>query len=95
MQIKCLLAYYDDGQKTTAGTNDYALITDFNTSQDIIELKGTAADYTLGFSPSNSLAGTALFLNQPACEVDELIAIVQGDADLSLSANYFTFASFG
>lgn len=87
--------YYDDGQMTTAGTNDYALITDFNKSQDVIELKGTAADYILGSSPINSVAGTALFLSQPAGEVDELIAIVQGNTDLSLGGNYFSFASFG
>lgn len=61
----------------------------------MIQLKGTAEDYVLGASPSNLPAGTALFLDQPTGEVDELIAVIQGDSGLSLSGSYFSFVSFG
>lgn len=70
--------YYDE-----AGSNDYAIITDFDSTQDTIELGGFKNDYYLSSSPSSLLTGTAIYRQ------DELIAIVQGSLDLSLNASYF------
>jgi serralysin len=72
------IVHYD-----TAGNNDYALITDFDSSQDIILLGGSKDSYRLGSPPSGLPTGTALYLR------DELIAILQGSAGLTLSGNYF------
>jgi Ca2+-binding RTX toxin-like protein len=77
---------------TTQNRDDYALITDFNKSEDVIQLAKTfdtgAATYRLGSSPSGLPTGTAIYLD---FDVDELIAIVQGDSELSLDDSYFSF----
>ena len=73
-----IVVHYDE-----AGNNDYALITDFDNTQDEIKLGGSIDDYRLGSSPSNLPEGTALYQDK------ELIAIIQGDSDLSLSGDYF------
>lgn len=72
------IIFYDE-----AGNSDYALITDFDSSQDVIELGGFKIDYRLDLSPSGLPTGTAIYLQ------DELVAIVQGSSDLSLGASYF------
>jgi serralysin len=75
-----IVVHYDE-----AGNNDYALITDFDNTQDEIKLGGSIDDYHLGSSPSNLPEGTAIY------QEDELIAIIQGSSDLSLSDDYFNF----
>ncbi|MFB2967955.1 tyrosinase family protein [Aerosakkonema sp. BLCC-F183] len=82
--------YYNDGDDSKSGTSDYALILDFNSSQDRIELRGSAGGYVLGSSPSGLPTGTAIY--QKTLGQNELIAIVQGSNNLSLSGGYFTFA---
>jgi hypothetical protein len=82
--------YYDDRNETTQGLGDYALITDFNSSEDKIQLKGSVADYLLGTSPSGLPLGTAIFLKN-ANSPNELIAIVQGSSNLNLTNNTFSF----
>lgn len=92
-------AYYNDGNDTTSGTSDYALIKDFVIGQDILQLGGSATDYVLQNSPRNLPQGTAIYLkatgaggndaqNQPP---NELIAIVQLTAQLSLELSSFRF----
>lgn len=66
--------------------NDYALILDFNSSEDVIQIAGSKANYSLGSAPSGLPAGTALFSNQGG---SDLIAIIQGSSGLNLSASYF------
>ena len=80
------VVYYDG-----FGVSDYALITDFDPKQDLIQLAGSPSDYTLGSSPTGLPQGTGLFLDKPVGQPDELIAIVQGTSDLSLEGSYFTF----
>lgn len=79
-------AFYNDGNISTSGISDYALITDFNALEDTIQLSGPKSRYSLGASPTGLTAGTAIFLNESRAE---LIAIVQGSGSLSLSPNYF------
>ncbi len=87
-------SYDDSGQPI----NEYAIITDFNTKEDIIQLAksysdfeinqlpGTPIKYILGSSPENLPQGTAIYLDQ---DTDILLAIVQGVSGLSLDQNYF------
>ncbi|MDF0552331.1 hypothetical protein [Kamptonema sp. UHCC 0994] len=79
--------YYDNGD------TDYALITDFNASEDSIQLNGKADDYLLvPFSQANQ-TGTAIY--RKASAQNELISILQGGSNLSLSGNYFSFVGAG
>jgi Ca2+-binding RTX toxin-like protein len=82
--------YYDDRNVATQGLDDYALITDFNRCKDKIQLKGSAADYLLGTSPSGLPIGKAIFLKN-ANGSNELIAIVQGSNHLNLASDAFSF----
>jgi Ca2+-binding RTX toxin-like protein len=66
-----------------AGNEDYALITDFDPNEDEIILGGSKDDYVLGSSPSGLPEGTGIF------KQEELIAIVQGNSNLSLNDSYF------
>lgn len=70
--------FYDE-----AGNDDYALISQFDSGQDVIELAGEKSEYSLGASPDGLPDGTGIFRG------DELIGIVEGQNDLSLDADYF------
>ncbi|WP_287630505.1 MULTISPECIES: bluetail domain-containing putative surface protein, partial [unclassified Microcystis] len=80
---------YDDGNTTSAGNNDYALITDFKPTDDIIQIRGSSSDYLLTVSGSN----TNLYINKPGSEPDELIAVINNQTALSLTASYFSYVS--
>ncbi|EPF17267.1 beta strand repeat-containing protein [Microcystis aeruginosa] len=81
--------FYDDGNSTLPGDNDYATIADFNTTDDIIQLRGSSGDYLLWVSGSN----TNLYINKPGSEPDELIAVINNQTALSLTASYFSYVS--
>ena len=81
--------FYDDGNDTSDGTGDYALITDFNPNVDVIQLGWSKDNYILGAVPEGLPEGTAIFLDKPGDEPDELIAIVQGVTGLDLNQSYF------
>jgi len=78
---------YDDRNATTSGTSDYALIVDFNSLDDVIQLQGTKTNYRLETSGAN----THLYLDKPGSEPDELIAIIQGATGLDINSNAFVF----
>ncbi|MFM6724572.1 MAG: Calx-beta domain-containing protein, partial [Dolichospermum sp.] len=69
------------------GDNDYATIADFNTTNDIIQLLGSSIDYLLSVDGSN----TKLYINKPGSEPDELIAVINNQTALSLTASYFSY----
>ncbi|GEM_PF-2426479 len=77
-------AYYDNMVH-----QDYALIINFDSSEDIIQLHGSASDYQLGAAPEELPQGTGIFLKNDAG--DELIGVVSGVWDLALDGNYFSF----
>lgn len=85
--------YYDNGNNQTAGTNDYALITDFNPSQDRIQLLGKASEYLLQATSSGLPNGMGIYVNKSGNEPDELIGILQGvtSSSLNLTASYFMY----
>ncbi|BAY78900.1 hypothetical protein NIES25_53790 (plasmid) [Nostoc linckia NIES-25] len=80
--------FYDDNNPLTAGTDSYARITDFSTSEDIIQLRGVSTDYRLVISGTN----TQLFRDKPGTEPDELIALVDAQTGLSLTSGYFNYS---
>lgn len=81
--------------------DDYALITDFNPSEDIIELTNvrvsgsspSSVSYILGASPDGLPIGTGLYIDMPDTQPDDLIAIVQSVSPepLSLDGGYFSY----
>ena len=81
-------AYYDDGDNSTTGFADYGFIKDFNPTQgDIIQLSGSASDYTL-----ESFFGlTGIFL-KTAGNNDELIGLVDDlSQTTSLTSSFFVY----
>jgi hypothetical protein len=86
-------AFYDDGNTTNAGTSNYALITDFNPSQDVIQLYGDKANYRLVSGITNGIAGTAIYMDKSDGEPDELIAIIQGVTGLDINSSAFVIAT--
>ena len=82
--------YYNDGNSTNRGLNDYARIVGFSANAgDVIQLKGKATDYSIGTSPVFGVTGTAIYNNlfgQP-----ELIGIVQNVSGLNLTSAAFNY----
>ena len=82
------------------GNSNYALITDFNLSEDKIELARVSGtnrlsqdiEYSLGAAPSGLPQGTAIYVDNLGTKPD-LIAILQGvePNSVSLSQPYFQF----
>ncbi len=79
--------YYDDNNSTNPGFGDFAIITDFDSSQDRIQLTGSILDYRLEVSGSN----TRIFLDKPGTEPDEIISVVQGRNNLTVDDFLFNF----
>ena len=77
--------YYIDG-----GFNDFAIILDFNSSQDIIQLHGSKQDYQL----AESFLGTEIYY-QPKKGTAEFIGFLPFVYDLSLKGNYFQYQGKG
>ncbi len=82
--------YYDDGNNATDGAQDYALIYDFSSGTDQIQLSGEASDYVLGTPPSGTGNGTAIYIAN-ASGPDELIGVVDDVTGLSLFSDDFIF----
>ena len=85
--------YYSDGDPLTLGDSDYALITDFNVSEDTIQLKGSADLYSLDFFTSSTGTIDALLNYDPGVTArGEAIGILQNaSTDLTISSEGFSF----
>lgn len=81
--------YYNDGDDADSGFSDRALISDFNPSEDILQLHGSAADYQLATAPTGLPAGTAIF--RKTSNINKAIAIVKEIDSISLDGSYFRF----
>ena len=83
--------YYDDGDASTSGDADVALIVDFNPNEDTIQLHGSPEDYVLvDFAElGEGETGTAIFLKGETN--DELIGSINNVGGLDLNAGYFQF----
>ena len=84
--------FYDDGSSLSAGTNDYARITDFSTG-DKVQLKGAASDYLLRTATLGGVTGTGVYYdtnhNHAWDTRDELIGLVSGSKTLAASDLFF------
>jgi Ca2+-binding RTX toxin-like protein len=78
-------AYYNDGVPSSTGTEDFALLADFSTSEDFIQLAGVAANYVLYVVGSD----TEIYREEGA--TDELIGRVAGVTGLTLTGSYFVY----
>ena len=85
--------YYDDGDPLTAGESDFALIADFDPSQDFIQLNGTPDVYRLDFFTSELGTIDADLIFDPGVTArGEVIATLQDvSTDLSVTDPSFTF----
>ncbi|MBV9390135.1 MAG: SBBP repeat-containing protein [Chroococcidiopsidaceae cyanobacterium CP_BM_ER_R8_30] len=79
---------YDNGDPSISGTNDYAIITDFNPALDHIQLHGSPSNYELQNVPG---VGEAIF-DASKTSGPDLIAVVLGQSNLNLSSSYFQYA---
>jgi Ca2+-binding RTX toxin-like protein len=70
--------FYDDGNPATAGVDGYALITDFNPREDTIQLAKARSSYIFADTTIGGTPGTAIYIDKPGTEPDELIAVLQG-----------------
>jgi RHS repeat-associated protein len=70
--------FYDDGNVATAGLDGYALITDFNPREDTIQLAKARSTYVFADTTIGGTPGTAIYIDKPGTEPDELIAVLQG-----------------
>jgi Ca2+-binding RTX toxin-like protein len=81
--------FYDDGSSRSAGTADYARITDF-AAGDKLQLKGSPADYLQSWVQSlDGASGTGIYHdsngNGSLDNRDELIALVQNHGPIDPS----------
>lgn len=90
-------SYYNDGDDSHSGRDDYARVTDFDPEQDTIQLSGSAADYLLQSvaSAAGDLALTEIFwdVNRDGIvnATDELVAQVNHANRLTLNNAAFSF----
>jgi hypothetical protein len=86
-------AFYNDGNKWTAGRGDYAQVLDFQPGLDKIQLAGAASDYVFKAGALNGLNGLQILLdvnhNGRVDSRDELIGHIANVA--SPSVDYFVF----
>ncbi|MDY6940806.1 MAG: calcium-binding protein [Cyanobacteriota bacterium] len=88
------ITYYNDGDSNTPGLNDYAVLADFNTAEDSIQLNAST-QYVTGASPVNGVTGTAIYIDSNGDGLqgagDELVAVAENVASLDLNASYFSY----
>ncbi len=86
--------YYDDGNAVSLGKYDYALITDFNASEDFIQLYDSIDFYQLDlYTTSSGNINAALMYDPGVTARRELIAIIEDvSADLNISDSSFVIA---
>ena len=85
--------YYDDGDNLTAGESDFAVITDFNSGEDSIQLNGPREFYSLDlFTFSTGTIGARVIFDPGIESVAEVIAVIENvSPELSLDDSEFVF----
>ena len=94
--------FYDDGDGASAGTSDYAWITDFKSAEaDKIKFYGQSSDYLLKSLNIGSVKGMGVYLNDGKDSngvlisgwdsKDELIGFIQGYTNTNLGSSDFWF----
>ena len=85
--------FYDDGDNFTAGDDDFALIANFNSNQDTIQLQGSTDIYSLDLFTSSAETIDAKLIYDPGVSAaGETIAVLENvDSNLSIEDSAFTF----
>ncbi|NEO53334.1 MAG: hypothetical protein F6K54_09725 [Okeania sp. SIO3B5] len=85
--------YYDDGNVRNSGRGDYARLKDFDPNEDTIYLHGSPNDFTIVSSGSSEVSIYRDDNNKfwHWFRRDELIAVVEGNTNLNLNADYFEY----
>ena len=85
--------FYDDGDNTTSGEDDLAIITTLNTNRDTIQLSGNAELYRLDFfTLGENSTDARLIYDLGVAAIGEAIAVIENvDTGLSLDNEVFTF----
>ena len=83
----------------TSGNGDYAKITDFSLTQDVIQLRGAATDYSVTATTiggSLPAVGGVIPPNTSLYRGSELIAVMQGvdNTNVSLASTAFSYTDF-
>ena len=86
--------YYNDGNPRTFGDKDFAIIKDFQSGVDIIQLKGSASDYSLVRSVGELPSGAAIYYTDKSNIFSELIGVIKGQAVTNFNLNNITQFSF-
>ncbi|WP_141699949.1 calcium-binding protein, partial [Nostoc sp. KVJ20] len=86
--------YYNDGNRLSTGNQDYAIIKDFQSRFDTIELKGSASDYLLVQSVGSLPFGTSIFFTGGSNISAELIGLIEGQAATNFNLNNTNQFSF-
>jgi hypothetical protein len=80
-------AFYDDANASTIGLSDYAVILDFNTKKDTIQLHGSASDYAIGALPQElGLKGTGIY--STTGNTRELVGVTVGTTLTDLNTGF-------
>lgn len=86
--------FYNDnlssGSTQPSDIDDYALIEDFNTAEDTIQLHA-GVQYILGSSPISGVSGTGIFQVDSGGFSTDLIGVVQNVSGLDLRSSAFSF----
>ena len=77
--------FYDDRGNNTSGTSDYALIEDFSSGRDKIQLSYQADLYSIGSAPKGLPSGAGIFYANSPYDNPELIGVVANVSPSELS----------
>ena len=84
--------YYDDTDQSTSGESDYALVTDFDSALDFIQLNGSAEQYQFDFFSSGGATSAVLIFDPSDLVRVEVIGILENvSTDLNLTDPAFIF----
>ncbi|MCR8726843.1 cadherin-like domain-containing protein, partial [Frigidibacter sp. ROC022] len=83
--------YYDDGNASSSGVEDYGFVWDFESGVDQIRLAGSAGDYTLTTNAPDLTPGTAIWLTGQNGAESELIGVLRNVSGLSLESEDFLY----
>jgi serralysin len=81
--------YYENSE---FGDFSFGSISDFNTSRDTLQLKGSTSQYSLEFSTFGGITNAEIFYDPGVSGVEELIGIVKNvSSNFSLTATYVSY----
>ncbi|MFN6471917.1 MAG: calcium-binding protein [Nostoc sp. SerVER01] len=86
--------YYSDGKPGSFGFEDYAVIKDFESGVDSIQLKGSASNYSLVASFGDLPSGTAIYYFDSSNILTELIGVIEGQPLANFNLNNTSQFSF-